>query len=86
MRKHFYIRWRIGRSKAEELRLPPRSEEFESTAEERSVIIERTAGVADSTGRRSDPRRETSRSALRTPSTGVEATPKKGERILLESK
>ena len=41
----------------------------------------------DETGRRSDPtRNETSGPALRTPGTRVEATPEKGERLLLESK
>ena len=55
------------------MRLPPRSEEFGTTAEERSVTTERRAGLtgsgaranrqeeSDWTGRRSDPRKETSR-------------------------
>ena len=47
-RVYICIGWRIRRSKAEELRLPPSSEEFESTAEERSVTTQRRAGVTRS--------------------------------------
>ena len=39
----FYIGW--NKSKAEELILPPRSEEFENTAEERSFTSQRRAGL-----------------------------------------
>ena len=43
---------------------------IESTAEERRA----SQSWSDGTGRRIDPTRETSEPALRTPSTGVEAT------------
>ena len=67
-----FIGWRIRRSKAEELRLPLRSEEFgipPRGEEEKSW--------SDWTGRRNDPRNETPELALRTPSTVVEATPRR---------
>ena len=40
-----YVGWRMRRSKADELRIPPRGEEFESTAEERSFTTGRRGGV-----------------------------------------
>ena len=69
----FYIGWRIRRSKAGEMRLPPTSEEFESTAEERSVTTQRRAGVTRPGAG------ATSRPTLWTPSTGVEATPRRAK-------
>ena len=70
--KVFYIGRRIRRSKAEELRLPPRSEEFGIPPRG-----DKEKSWSDWTGRRNDPRNETPESALRTPSTGVEATPRR---------
>ena len=61
---------------AEELRLPPRSEGFESTAEERSVTAERKAGLTGP-GAGATRREEKPGPALRTPGTGVEATPRR---------
>ena len=72
----FNIGWRIRRSKAEELILPPRSkelrtpqrsEEFESIAEERSVTAGRRAGLT----------RPGAGTTRRKTSAGVEATPRR---------
>ena len=61
---YFYIGWR---SRAEEFGIPPRSESHRWED-----------SWSDGTGHRGDPRNETSEPALRTPSTEVEATPRRG--------
>ena len=58
----------------------------DSTAEQRSVNRRKEGGI-DETVRRSDPKNGKSGPALRTPGTGVEATPESGgERLLLTAK
>ena len=57
-----------------------------TTAEQRSVNRRKESRI-DETGRRSDPKNEKSGPALKTPGTGVEATPESGgERLLLIAK
>ena len=69
---------------SEELRTPPKSKELK-VPPRRAKRHRRKESWIDETGPRSNPKNEKSGLALRTPGTGVEATPE-GERLLLAAK
>ena len=76
VRQCYYIGWRTRRNKAEELRTPSRRAK-NLDYRRRAKRHHPKESWIDEIGRRSDPtRNETPRPTLRTPGTGVEATPK----------